>query len=114
MVRSTSITMPTVSDCTTLQPWYTTSFVATSLSVVPGASVCMGLIVVLQAEVRDQLLAPQVPQRVLQLHELDEQVVLGIEAGRGHGALEVEREPLLDAAHARAAGQVEEQRQVQD
>ena len=36
-------------------------------------------VVVLQAEMRDQLLTAQVAQRVLQLHQLDEQVVLGIE-----------------------------------
>ena len=40
-----------------------------------GASV-----VVLEPEVRDQLLAAQVAQRVLQLHQLDEEVVLRVEA----------------------------------
>src|SRR5688572_17892256 len=35
-------------------------------------------VIVLGAEVRDQLVALGVAQRVLQLHELDEQVVLGI------------------------------------
>ncbi len=37
------------------------------------------LVVVLEAEVRDQVLAHDVAQRVLQLHRLDEQIVLGIE-----------------------------------
>src|SRR5690349_10040673 len=41
------------------------------------------LVVVLGAEVRDQLLAAQVAERVLQLHQLDEQVVLRVQAGRG-------------------------------
>ena len=39
------------------------------------------LLVVVEAEVRDELLALQEPQRVLQLHQLDEQIVFGIEAG---------------------------------
>src|SRR5262249_51556165 len=45
------------------------------------------LVVVLGAEVRDQLFAAQVAERVLQLHELDEQVVLRVQAGRGLRAL---------------------------
>ena len=40
------------------------------------------LVVVLGAEVGDELFAAQVAQRVLELHELDEQVVLGIEPRR--------------------------------
>src|SRR3989338_6369357 len=71
------------------------------------------VLVVLDAEVRDLLLAPQPAQRVLELGLLDEQVVLGLEPGGGHGALEVERQPLLDALHARALRQVREQRQVE-
>ena len=35
-------------------------------------------VVVLQAEVGDQLFAPQVAQCIFQLHELDEQIVFGI------------------------------------
>src|SRR3954469_8535627 len=71
-------------------------------------------VVIFAAEVRDQFLALQVTQRVLQLHQLDEQVVLGIEAGRVHRALVIERQPLLDPAHAGAARQIEEQRGVED
>ena len=40
------------------------------------------LVVVLPSEVRDQFLAAHVAQRVLELHELNEQIVLGIEARR--------------------------------
>src|SRR6478672_7926933 len=72
------------------------------------------LIVVFTAKVRDQIFALEIPQRVLQLHELDEQIVFGVEVRRVHGRLEVEREPLLDAAHARAFCEVEEQRHVED
>src|SRR5215813_7136324 len=52
-------------------------------------------------------------QRVFHLHQLDEQIVLRIQAGRRHRALEVERQPLLDPRHARALRQVHEQRQIQ-
>src|SRR3954471_6295143 len=65
-------------------------------------------VVILQAEVRDQILAAHVTQRVLQLHQLDEQVVLRVEARRVHRALVIEGEPLLDAAHAGALREVEE------
>ena len=34
------------------------------------------LVVVLTAKMRDELLALQIPQRVLQLHQLNEQIVL--------------------------------------
>src|SRR5580765_5271606 len=70
-------------------------------------------VVILQAEVGDQILSAHPAQRVFQLHELDENVVLGIKAGRGHGRLEVKRQPLLNAAHSGALGQVHEQHQVE-
>src|SRR4051812_24171379 len=59
------------------------------------------LLVVLDAEVGDLLFAHQPAQRVLELGLLDEEVVLGVEPGCRLGALEVEREPLLDAGEAR-------------
>src|SRR5437899_1163609 len=74
---------------------------------------CVKLVVVFTAKVRDQLFAFEVPECVLQLHQLNEQVVLRVEARRVHRALEVERQPLLNAAHVGAAGQVEEQRDVE-
>src|SRR5262249_58500287 len=57
------------------------------------------LVVVLGPEMGDELLAPQVAQRVLELHELDEQVVLRVERRGRHRALPVERQPLLRAVH---------------
>src|SRR5882672_10513358 len=42
-------------------------------------------VVVLKAKVRDQLRPLEVPQGVLQLHQLDEQIVLRIEPWHGHG-----------------------------
>src|SRR5438874_11016907 len=56
-------------------------------------------------------------QGVLELHELDEEVVLGIEAGSGHRRLEIKAEPFLDAAATQFWGalcEVEEEHQVED
>src|SRR5262249_45938390 len=64
----------------------------------------------------DQRLTFQVAQSVLQLHQLDKQVVLGIESRRSHGRLQIEAQPFLDAESLdvpAALGQVEEQNQVQ-
>src|SRR3989475_5640534 len=69
--------------------------------------------VVLDAEVRDLLLTHQPAQRVLELRLLDEEVVLGVQAGGELRALEVEREPFLNARESRTAGEVEEQREVE-
>ena len=44
-------------------------------------------VVVFPPEVRDELLAQHVAQRVLQLHQLDEQVVLRVQPGRVLGLL---------------------------
>src|SRR5262245_54695050 len=71
-------------------------------------------IVVLEPEVGDELLAAQVAEGVLQLHQLDEEIVFGVEAGRGLRALEVKRKPLLYAVHSGALRQVEEQGKVED
>src|SRR5690606_19860275 len=72
------------------------------------------LLVVLLAEVRDLLLAHEPAERVLELRLLDEQVVLRVDRRRVLRALEVEREPLLDALEPRPVGEVHEQRQVED
>src|SRR5437868_742356 len=72
------------------------------------------LVVVLTAKMRDQILALDVPECVLQLHQLNEEIVFGIEPRRVLRRLEVEREPLLNAAHARALRQIHEQRHVED
>ena len=54
-------------------------------------------VVILQPQMCNQFFAFQVPERVLQLHELDEQIVLGVEPRRGHRRLEVEAQPFLNA-----------------
>src|SRR5262245_50778030 len=71
-------------------------------------------VVIFQPQVRDQLFAAQVSQRVLQLHQLNEQVVFGVELRRAHRAFEIERQPLLNPAHPGALRQVHKQSQIQD
>src|SRR5262252_6167145 len=70
-------------------------------------------VVVLESEMGDQFLAAQVAQGVLELHQLNEEVVFGVEAGCRLRALEVEGQPLLHALHACPLGEVEKERQVQ-
>src|SRR5512138_1278011 len=71
------------------------------------------LFVIVEAEVRDELLARDVAQRVLELRELDEEIVLGVEPLADHRALEVERQPLLDPREPGALREVEEERDVE-
>src|SRR5882724_2569681 len=89
---------------------------STPITTPPISAGCVkfDLVVVLTAQVRNELLTFEVAECVLQLHELNEEVVLGIETGRVHRALEVERQPFLDAVHVRALGQVHEQGDVED
>src|SRR5206468_9455756 len=80
---------------------------------VPGS---LALIVILQPQMRDQLFTLQVTQRVLQLHQLNEQIMLRVEPRRMHRRLEEEAQPLLDADPAqltRALRQVHEQHQIE-
>src|SRR5262245_14850586 len=77
-----------------------------------GSTSCFA--VVLDPQMGDLLLTHQPAKGILELGLLDEQIVLGIEAGSGLGTLEVEREPLLNPAQSGALSQIEEQRQVQD
>src|SRR6266446_7258535 len=73
-----------------------------------------GLVVILAPEMRDELLAFEEPQRVFQLHQLDEEIMFGVEPRRVDRALEVEGQPLLDARHPGALGEIEKQRDVED
>src|SRR5256885_16930976 len=69
--------------------------------------------VVLQPQVRDLVLTHQVPQRVLQLRLLNEEIVFRLQTGRGHWTLIVERQPLLDALHSRTLCEVAEEREIE-
>src|ERR1700722_17913817 len=57
-------------------------------------------VVVLQAEVRDQVRAHDVAQRVFELHRLDKEIVLRVQAFRRLRRLEVEAQPLLNSDRA--------------
>ena len=47
----------------------------------------------------NQFFTFQMPQSVFQLHELDEKIMLWIQAWSAHWTLEVEGQPLLDSLH---------------
>ena len=61
----------------------------------------------------DLVFAHHPAQRVLQLGELHEQVVFRVEARGNLRALVIERQPFLDAAEARALGEVHEEHEVE-
>jgi hypothetical protein len=63
-------------------------------------SAAISSVVVLKAKVGDKFLAPQVTEGVFQFHQLDKEIVFGIETRHGHGRFEVEAEPLLNATTA--------------
>src|SRR5215471_12409020 len=71
------------------------------------------LIVIFQTQMGDQILAPHPAQRILQFHELDKDVVLGINLRGVHGRLEVKRQPFLHPAHAGPLRQVHQQHDIQ-
>src|SRR5687767_15853907 len=70
-------------------------------------------IVVFETEVSDQVLATQMTERVLQFHELNENVVLRIEARGGLRRLEVEGQPFLDPFHSGPLGEVQKKGEVE-
>jgi beta-xylosidase len=63
--------------------------------------------------VRDRFPPHGPAHRVLELHQLNEEVVLRIELRRGHRTFEIEVRPLLHARPPRALREVEQQRQVE-
>ena len=71
------------------------------------------LIVIFHTEVGDHIFALQIAQSVLELHLLNEEIMLRIETGGAHRALEEEREPFLNAAHAATSGQIIEDHQIE-
>src|ERR1035437_8239866 len=80
----------------------------------PMSAGCVLLVVVFTAEMGDELFALQIPQLVLQLYQLNEEIVLRVQLRRVHRALEVERQPFLHARHAGALREIHEQRDVED
>ena len=51
---------------------------------------CLSLVVVFQTQMGDQILATEIAQRVFELHQLDEYVMLRIESRGCLGRLEIE------------------------
>src|SRR5262245_41206658 len=80
----------------------------------PPTSTGFVLVVVFTSQMGDQIFALEEPKRVLQFQQLNEQIMLRVQALRMDRALEVERQPLLDAVHAGALGEVEEQGHVEN
>ena len=62
----------------------------------------------------DQIFAAQVAQRILEFHQLDENIVLWIEARRGLRRLEVEGEPFLNTFHSGALREIQKQGEIQN
>src|SRR5258706_1104983 len=62
----------------------------------------------------DQVLSSQVPQSVLEFHQLNEQVMLRVQAGGMHWTLKVKAQPFLDATHATSLCKVEKENKIQD
>jgi hypothetical protein len=59
--------------------------------------------------VSDELFTTHISQRVFQLHQLNEQIVFGVDLWSMHRGLEVEREPFLYARHACPLREIQEQ-----
>jgi hypothetical protein len=67
--------------------------------------------------VRDQLVAHDVTESILQFHGLNEKVMLRVQARGSHGRLEIQTKPFLDALVLqlrRALGEIEEETKSQD
>src|SRR5688572_29388875 len=62
---------------------------------------------------RNFLFAHEMPQRVLELHLLNEKIVLRIQSARMHWTLQVERKPLRNPAHSGALREVEKNREIE-
>src|SRR5580698_2890334 len=73
----------------------TTNFVRAKSEPPPTAGAS---IVVFQPQMRNQIRAHDVPQRILQLHRLNKQIVLRIEPRRRLRRLQIKAQPLLNPA----------------
>ena len=72
------------------------------------------LVVVFESQVGDQILAAQMPERIFQFHELNENVVLGIQSGCSLRRFEVERKPLLYPFHPGPLSEIEKKSEIQN
>src|SRR6267143_6468009 len=60
----------------------------------------VGVLVVLDAQVRDLIFSHHPAKRVLELRVLNEEIVLGVQARGGLRTLEIEGQPFLDSGEA--------------
>ena len=63
----------------------------------------LGLVVILQPKVRNQTLALDMTQSVLQLHGLDKQIVLRVQSLSCLRRLQVEAQPLLNTKRSQSS-----------
>src|ERR1700688_3362967 len=110
-----------VTSCSAPRTLFTSSFPINSvppitrtriLSPRPAFQRPRSSVVVFETEMRDELFALHPAQGVLQLHELDENIVLGIEARSRHGRFEIKREPFLNSPHTGALREIHEENQI--
>src|ERR1700760_3482387 len=66
------------------------------------------LIVVLQPEVRDEILSLHPTESVLQFHQLNKYIVFRVQTGRRHRTLEVERQPFLNTLQFCSPSEIQE------
>src|SRR5262249_41026790 len=71
-------------------------------------------IVIFHSQMGNQVLALQITECVLKLHQLNKKIVFRIQAGGVHGTFEIKAQPLLNAAHAAPLGQIHEKNEIQD
>ena len=62
----------------------------------------------------DLFLTHEVAQGILELHQLNKEIVFRIKIFLVHGALKIERKPLLDAAHPHPLGEVHKEHQIEN
>src|SRR6266481_6800305 len=75
-----------------------------------------GSVVILKAQMGDQLFAAQVAQRIFELHQLDKQVMFRIQPRNRHRRLEIKAEPFLNSQVFQffaALGQIEEEYKIE-
>ena len=80
----------------------------------PENSFVEKLVVIFLAEVGDHFFAHHPAQSIFEFHGLDEKVVLGVKRRRTHGRFEIEAEPFLDAVHAGALREIEEENEIEN
>src|SRR5712691_4311044 len=78
------------------------------------ARVLVASVVVFKAQMCNQLFAAKVAQCVLELHQLDENVMLRIEARRSLRRFKIEGQPLLDSFHPCPLCQIHQKCQIKN